>query len=60
MMIGKAVCKGNKILFDKVGWTLVLEHARKKHLSPKRIVIDALKRGFKKYAKKKESKGLAS
>lgn len=45
--IGKATYKNGKISFDDKGWACIKAAARKKHQTPKQIVIAALKRGYK-------------
>lgn len=42
--IGYATYKRGALYFDEVGWAMVKGAAKRKHQSPKRIVIDALLR----------------
>lgn len=51
---GIVIVYRGRLVFHEDDWKMVLEHAKKKHLSPQRIVVDGLKRGFKRA--KKESR----
>jgi predicted transcriptional regulator len=50
-MTGKATIKKGKMYFDENGWAIVKQVARKKHRSPKYIVMQALRRMIKIEAK---------
>lgn len=50
-MTGRAKFHNGKLVIDENGWTIVKRIAKKKHKSPKYIVVQALRRMVKLEAK---------